>query len=186
MAYENFRVETGSDGIAVVTWDMPDRSMNVFTAKVMDELAAIVEAVAADAAIKGAVIASGKKDFSGGADITMIHGLFSVFAEARRRTRRGGAARAPRGVLRACRGSTGGWRPAASRSSSAINGTCMGGATELALACHGRVMADDKATRDGAAGGEDRHFPGRRRHAARDAHGRRAGRAAVCCSRARR
>ena len=38
-------------------------------------------AVAADAAIKGAVIVSGKKDFSGGADITMIHGLFSVFAD---------------------------------------------------------------------------------------------------------
>ena len=53
---------------------MPDRSMNVFTVKVMDELEAIVEAVAADAAIKGAVIVSGKKDFSGGADITMIHG----------------------------------------------------------------------------------------------------------------
>ncbi|HWT30622.1 MAG TPA: FAD-dependent oxidoreductase, partial [Propylenella sp.] len=29
----------------------------------------------------------------------------------------------------------------------AIAGTCMGGATELALAAHGRVMADDKATR---------------------------------------
>ena len=76
MAYENFKVETDSDGIAVVTWDSPNRSMNVFTAKVMDELEAIVEAVAADAAIKGAVIASGKKDFSGGADITMIHALF--------------------------------------------------------------------------------------------------------------
>ena len=70
--------------------------MNVFTAKVMDELAAIVEAVAADAAIKGAVIVSGKKDFSGGADITMIHGLFSVFARAHEAGSEGGAARAAR------------------------------------------------------------------------------------------
>ena len=76
MTSENFRVETGGDGIAVVTWDSPNRSMNVFTAKMMDELEAIVEAVAADAAVKGAVIVSGKKDFSGGADITMIHALF--------------------------------------------------------------------------------------------------------------
>ena len=82
MAYENFSVETDADGIALVTWDMPGRSMNVFTAKVMDELEAIVEAVAGDAAIKGAVITSGKKDFSGGADITMIHGLFGAFSAA--------------------------------------------------------------------------------------------------------
>src|SRR5436190_6032213 len=85
MAYENFRVETGSDGIAVITWDSPSRSMNVFTENVMDELAAIIESVASDAAVKGAVIASGKKDFSGGADITMIHRLFYVFRERERR-----------------------------------------------------------------------------------------------------
>jgi 3-hydroxyacyl-CoA dehydrogenase/enoyl-CoA hydratase/3-hydroxybutyryl-CoA epimerase len=79
MAYENFRVETGSDGIAIVTWDSPDRSMNIFTAKVMQELDAIVDQVVADASVKGAVIVSAKKDFSGGADITMIHALFAVF-----------------------------------------------------------------------------------------------------------
>ena len=79
MAYENFTVETDGDGIALVTWDMPGRSMNVFTEKVMDELEAIVEAVAADENVKGAIIRSGKRDFSGGADITMIHALLSAF-----------------------------------------------------------------------------------------------------------
>ncbi len=48
MAYENFAVETDADGIALITWDMPERSMNLFTAKVMDELEAIVETVAGD------------------------------------------------------------------------------------------------------------------------------------------
>ena len=33
MAYKNFKVETDSDGIALVTWDIPGRSMNV-----LDEL----------------------------------------------------------------------------------------------------------------------------------------------------
>ena len=34
MNLKNFRVETGPDGIALVTWDMPGRSMNVITAEV--------------------------------------------------------------------------------------------------------------------------------------------------------
>ena len=145
MAYENFRVET-ADGIAVVTWDMPGRSMNVFTAEVMDELAAIVEAVAADAAIKGAVIASAKKDFSGGADITMIHRLFSVFADRMKMD----PAAAQRELLEESSRMSRLYRRLETCGKPfvvCVQGTCMGGATELALAAHGRVMADDKATR---------------------------------------
>ncbi|MGN6307006.1 MAG: enoyl-CoA hydratase-related protein, partial [Mesorhizobium sp.] len=72
MTYKNFSVETDADGIALVTWDMPDRSMNVFTEEVMDELDRIIDHVVADAAVKGAVITSGKETFSGGADLTML------------------------------------------------------------------------------------------------------------------
>ena len=62
MTFENFRTGQDADGIMVVTWDMPGRSLNVFTEKVLEELAAIVEEAAADAGVKGVVIASGKKD----------------------------------------------------------------------------------------------------------------------------
>ena len=68
----NFKLEVDADGIALVTWDMPGRSMNVIDVTVIDELDAIVEKVAADAAIKGAVITSGKDTFCGGADLTML------------------------------------------------------------------------------------------------------------------
>ncbi|MCK9553392.1 enoyl-CoA hydratase-related protein, partial [Aquamicrobium sp.] len=81
MTYKNFTVETDADGIALVTWDMPDRSMNVFTEEVMRELDSIVDRVTGDAAIKGAVITSGKDTFSGGADITMLQKMLSIFAE---------------------------------------------------------------------------------------------------------
>ena len=146
MTYENFRVETGADGIAVITWDSPDRSMNVFTVKVMQEFDAIVDAVVADAPIKAAVIVSAKKDFSGGADITMIHGLFSVFAKRIKENPKAAqqelldeSSRMSRlyRKIEVC------GKPFVV----CIQGNCMGGATELALAAHGRVMADDKSTR---------------------------------------
>ena len=65
MAYVNFKVETDADGIALVTWDMPEKSMNVFTVEAMQELNAIIDAVTADDKIKGVVITSGKESFSG-------------------------------------------------------------------------------------------------------------------------
>jgi 3-hydroxyacyl-CoA dehydrogenase/enoyl-CoA hydratase/3-hydroxybutyryl-CoA epimerase len=145
MTYENFRVET-ADGLAVITWDSPERSMNVFTAKVMDELGAIVEAVAADVAVKGAIIVSGKKDFSGGADITMIHELFSVFAERVKKDRKA----AQRELLDESSRMSRLYRRLETCGKPfvvCVQGTCMGGATELALAAHGRVMADDKSSR---------------------------------------
>ena len=76
----NFKFDVDADGIALVTWDMADRSMNVITMSVIEELAAVVEKVATDAAIKGAIVTSGKSAFCGGADLTMLDRLAEVFA----------------------------------------------------------------------------------------------------------
>ena len=48
MNLQNFRFETDADGIALATWDMPDRSMNVITTEVMDDLSQIIDTVAGD------------------------------------------------------------------------------------------------------------------------------------------
>ena len=72
MNLTNFRFETDADGIALVTWDMPGRSMNVINAEVVGELGQIVDKIASDAAIKGAVFTSGKDGFAAGADLTML------------------------------------------------------------------------------------------------------------------
>ena len=56
----NFRFDTDADGIGLVTWDMPGRSMNVITPEVMAEMSQIVDKVATDASIKGAVVSFGK------------------------------------------------------------------------------------------------------------------------------
>src|SRR5258705_12630386 len=72
----NFKLDVDADGIALVTWDAPGRSMNVIDLKTIEELSAIVEKVAGDAAIKGAVVTSGKEAFCAGADLTMLE-IFS-------------------------------------------------------------------------------------------------------------
>jgi len=159
MTYENFRFEIADDGIALVTWDMPDRSMNVFTVKVMDELEEIVDRVAGDAAIKGAIIVSGKKDFSGGADITMINGLFSVFERRLREE----PAQAKQELLHEASRMSRLYRKLETCGTPfvvCVQGVCMGGATELALAAHGRIMADDKATKIGLPEVKIGIFPG--------------------------
>ena len=38
MTYKNFSLDVDGDGIALVTWDMPGRSMNVFDESVLEEL----------------------------------------------------------------------------------------------------------------------------------------------------
>src|SRR5664279_4565484 len=84
MNYTNFKIETDADGIAVVTWDIPGRSMNVLDAATIEELGAIVDATTADAAVKGVVITSGKEAFSAGADLSMLEGMNVAFAAARK------------------------------------------------------------------------------------------------------
>lgn len=160
MDLKNFRFETDADGVALATWDMPGRSMNVITEAVMEELAQIVEAVAGDSAIKGCVITSGKDNFSGGADLTMLQGLGRAYEELRATAGEEAAMvrffeESRRLSLLFRRLETSG-KPFAA----AISGICLGGAFELALACHHRVVSDDPRTRVGLPEIKVGLFPG--------------------------
>ena len=81
MAFKNFKVETDADGIALVTWDIPGRSMNVLDETSITELEEIVKQTSADAAVKGVVVTSGKEAFSAGADLSMLEGMNRRYAE---------------------------------------------------------------------------------------------------------
>ena len=102
----------------------------------MEELDAIVDKVASDAAIKGCVIASGKNAFSGGADLSMLQ---AIGPEAARIGREQGEEAAARFVLDNVSKLNGVLRKLETCGkpfAAAINGVCMGGAFELSLACH--------------------------------------------------
>jgi len=160
MNLDHFRLETDADGIALVTWDMPGRSMNVITLDAMRELSDIVEHVATTDAVKGCVIASGKKDFSGGADLGMLQGLRAMHGELAREK---GEEEAMRVFFEESRKLSQLYRRLETCGKpfvAAIHGTCLGGAFELALACHQRILCDHDRTKVGLPEIKVGLFPG--------------------------
>ena len=160
MTFQHFKLETDPDGIALITWDSPGRSMNLIDLKVIEELAAIVEQVARNAAIKGAVITSGKDTFSAGADLTLLESLGRVFADLAKSKGPEAAASAlfeeSRKLSQLYRRLETCGKPWAA----AINGTALGGGFELTLACHHRVVAQNARTRLGLPEVKVGLFPG--------------------------
>src|SRR5215470_9537692 len=160
MTTVNFKLDIDADGIALVTWDLPGRSMNVIDLKTIEELSTIVEKVASDPAIKGAVITSGKEAFCAGADLTMLEVLSRKFAEmAKSRGEEAAAMLLFEGSrklsllyrrLETC------GKPWVA----AINGTALGGGFELCLACHYRIAAESAKTRVGLPEVKVGLFPG--------------------------
>ena len=123
-------MNVGADGIAVATMDLPGRPMNVVNDELMTALAQVVERVAGDETIRGLVLASAKADFCAGGDIDRM----SKWQDPREPF---DASMAMKAVLR--RMETMG-KPVVA----AIGGHALGGGLEIALACHARVVLDDR------------------------------------------
>jgi 3-hydroxyacyl-CoA dehydrogenase / enoyl-CoA hydratase / 3-hydroxybutyryl-CoA epimerase len=160
MAFKNFKVETDSDGIALVTWDIPGRSMNVLDETSAVELETIVKQTAADAAVKGVVITSAKDAFCAGADLSMLEGMNHAFAEVLKSKGEEAAnqmlfeqSRRFSQIYRAMETSGKPWV-------AAVNGLALGGGFELTLACHYRVAAENPKTRLGLPEIKVGLFPG--------------------------
>ncbi|MEO8724056.1 MAG: 3-hydroxyacyl-CoA dehydrogenase NAD-binding domain-containing protein [Sphingobium sp.] len=160
---KTIRFDVDSDGIATLMIDVPGQSMNVIGAQFLTDLSEAIDRLASEDAIKGAVIASGKSSgFMAGMDLkametmllppkgqaldmpTLFERVFVLNSILRR--------------LETC------GKPVAC----AIEGICVGGGFELALACHYRVVGDSAKTQLGLpeiliglfpGGGGSQRFP---------------------------
>lgn len=142
----DFTMKTGDDSVAIISWDMPDKSMNVLSLEGAAELGALVDQALADEAVKGIVITSAKPEFAAGMDLNVLaamqkggaqsvfDGVMSLHRLLRRielagmdpRTRKGG-------------------KPIAA----ALPGSALGIGLELSLATHRIFAADDPRARIG-------------------------------------
>ncbi|MGC8203559.1 3-hydroxyacyl-CoA dehydrogenase NAD-binding domain-containing protein [Aliiroseovarius sp. PTFE2010] len=152
-----FHFDLADDGIATITWDCADKSMNVLSMEGAQELNDHIDRVLSDDAIKGAVITSGKPDFAAGMDLNILAGMKENGAEGvfegvmslhhilRKIERAGMDPKTNKGG-----------KPIAA----ALPGTALGIGLELPLSCHRIFAADNPKAKIGLPEIKVGIFPG--------------------------
>lgn len=130
-----FDLHIEEDGLAVLTFDLPGEKVNKFSTAVVADLGDVLVRLAREARIRGLVVRSGKPDiFIAGADVkefTSVAPEDARMAVERVQSLFEQLANLPYPTV------------------AAINGACLGGGTELALACDYRLMSDGKKAQIG-------------------------------------
>src|SRR3989442_5836069 len=124
--------ETDRDGLAWLTFDKQGESANTFSREALEQLRAVLEEIRRDNP-KGLVIRSAKDGFIAGADVEEFT-RFKSPEEAMSFVRLGWDVFQELSEL-------------PFPTTAMVNGFCMGGGVELALACRYRVALDDPKTR---------------------------------------
>ncbi|NII10385.1 3-hydroxyacyl-CoA dehydrogenase NAD-binding domain-containing protein [Oleiagrimonas sp. C23AA] len=135
LRFNHWKTAQGDDGLILLTLDRADKGVNALCRAVLEELADIIDRLEIEPP-RGVIVHSGKSSgFAVGADI----GEFVEYEKAgtvldniqygQRVFQKLAALPCP--------------------TVAAIHGSCLGGGTELALACSHRVAADDASTRIG-------------------------------------
>lgn len=120
------------NGVAILTLNSVDESMNVVSGEWLDEMSAAIADVKDDAGVTGLIITSAKKSFMAGADLKMLVDAYRNFT--------------PRDAYGFSQKATKMHRALETMGKpvvTALNGLALGGGYELALACHRRIIVDD-------------------------------------------
>lgn len=134
--YKNWRVSKDDQGITWLYFDRENMPVNTFSIEALSELSQVIAGVEADQSTLGLIITSAKKaGFVAGADIEQFTKVsnfeeaYEFVSSAHRIFDRLEALKIPTLAL--------------------INGICLGGGFELALACRYRIAMDDPKTKLG-------------------------------------
>src|SRR5690606_4889857 len=134
LRFRHWHAESDQDSILTLTLARADAAVNTLGRDVVDELGEIVERLSFDPP-RGVVLRSGRDDFALGADLEEFAGyaragsVLDAIERGQRVFDQLARLRCP--------------------TIAAIHGQCLGGGTELALACGQRIASDDPDTRIG-------------------------------------
>lgn len=132
---KNIRFDIDADGVATLLLDREGESFNSLGPELAADLFAAIEHVEANDAVAAVVIGSAKKDnFLSGADIRWLRSLDDAD------TARDLLLQAQEGFSRIEKLTSEHGKPVVA----AIHGACLGGGTELALACSMRIASNDE------------------------------------------
>lgn len=130
-----FQFEINEKSIGVITIDVPGEAQNTLKKEFVDEIASLLNRIEQED-VKGLIICSGKPgSFVAGADITMLKAV-TTESEAEELSKAGQAIFNRMEQLNI-------------PTVAAIDGACLGGGLELAMACHERVCTDNSKTKLG-------------------------------------
>ncbi len=146
----DFTYSVDADGVATITWDCKDKSMNVMSFEGFGDFEAHVDAALGDENVKGLIITSGKDSFAGGMDLNVLaklkaeagdnpakgvfDGVMEIHKILRKMERAGMDPKTNKGG-----------KPVVA----AMPGTGMGIGFEIPLACHRIIAADNPKAKIG-------------------------------------
>lgn len=145
-----FNYSIDSDGVAIISWDVPNKNMNVMSLEGLTELDKLFDQALFDDHVKGIILTSGKSDFAGGMDLNVLadmktsqgdspaQGIFDGVMQIHKLLRKielaGMDFKTKKGA-----------KPVAA----ALTGTAAGIGLELPLACHRIFAVDNKKAKIG-------------------------------------